>query len=255
MDAIDSLCQAAPHIIMFDPAAAKSTCTDLYRRDVRNERRILERSKKHRPKFIRVLTKPKCPWPLRLTHPQPIDPELKEALSLVRSVKNNCLAASYNVNASATHLKEEMKARREVGRVPDDAAEERKVHFATDIQTVNGKAHADGTEISHIREKNGITITTTAIIPSPSPSITGGKTSSIPPHHQQQQQQQGITALHHRRPSSCPSFNDYPAFEKCAEGGEEKNVLLRWGKGVDDGEMKVPRRRWWKRFLRGGRAW
>lgn len=159
MDAIDSLCQAAPHIIMFDPAHAKSTCADLYRRDVRNERRILERSKKHHPKFTRVLTERTCHWCQRLTHSQPIDPEEKEALSLVQSVKNNCLASSYNVNASATHLKEAMKARKEMRKASADAAEETEVQSTTHIETVDGKAYTDHAEFSHIRDKNGITIT------------------------------------------------------------------------------------------------
>ncbi len=159
MDAIDSLCQAAPHIIMFDPAFAKSTCTDLYRRDVRNERRILDRSKKPHPKFPRALTERTCHLCRRLTHPHPIDPEEKEALSLVQSVKNNCLAASYNVNASATHLKEAMRARKEMGKVFADVVEERKVHFATHFGAGNEKGCTGNAEISHIREKNGITIT------------------------------------------------------------------------------------------------
>ncbi|KAL8923124.1 MAG: hypothetical protein Q9208_004808 [Pyrenodesmia sp. 3 TL-2023] len=209
---------------MTEPAAAQRTSPDLYHRDVRNERRILERSKKRHPTFGRVLTKRTCHWCQLLIHPQPTDPEEKEARSLSESVKNNCLAAAYNVNASATHLREAMKARRTTQKASADAAAEREMESAIPCESAE--------EISHVLEKNGITITTSAIIPSPSVSSTE---------------------------TSCSSFiDDVEAFERPGgeEGREEKTVLLMWGEGVDE-EIKVPRRGWWRRMLgaRGRRWW
>ncbi|KAL8750713.1 MAG: hypothetical protein Q9184_006323 [Pyrenodesmia sp. 2 TL-2023] len=252
LDAIDSLCQAAPHIITFEPAAAQRSSHNLYHRDVYNERRMLERSKKRHPTFTRALTKRTCRWCQLLIHPQPTDPEEKEARSLSESVKNNCLAAAYNVNASATHLMEAMKARRMMQIASADASMEREMESTIDCESVE---YMDDAEISHVLEKNGITITTTAILPTPALSTTNtaietSSTTSLPSQPRQ------LTEPHSRRASYCSSFiDDVQAFEKRGGGGgrgEEKTVLLMWGKGVDD-EIEVPRRGWWRRML-GGRA-
>lgn len=109
-DAMDSLCQTAPHIILFEPTRSHSR-KDLYHQMVANERRILEQSKKRSNIFPHSVTQRASRWCRCLT--KTTDAEEHEALVLFELARKNTLAAAYNVNASSKHL-EKAKARKMV---------------------------------------------------------------------------------------------------------------------------------------------
>ncbi|KAL8720116.1 MAG: hypothetical protein Q9181_007960 [Wetmoreana brouardii] len=111
---IDSLCQIAPHIILFEPSETRPH-KNLYHQMVLNERQILEKTKSkktHRSNtFPRFVAKTANQWHTRFAK-KPFDSEEAEANALFKSAKKRKIASNYDSNASRINLSKQLSARR-----------------------------------------------------------------------------------------------------------------------------------------------
>ncbi|KAI4144571.1 MAG: hypothetical protein L6R39_004121 [Caloplaca ligustica] len=239
-EAIDCLYQTAPHIILYEPTKPRSH-KDLYRQMVASERQILEQSRKRRcSTFPQAVAKRACRWYHDFTHK--VDPEEDMALSLSDSVRSNHLAACYDVNASSSHLRDAIRAR-EMMKASFDARKRESEKSAPIISGNNNFQEG---------QKNGVTVTPTALLPSTGPSVTVATSpySTHAPSHCSSYTEfrasieKAEKDPSYHRPSWNPSFEQHSACERCCG---KKTVLLNWGEGVDE-EIEVPTRRWWQRL-------
>ncbi|KAI4128028.1 MAG: hypothetical protein LQ338_002919 [Usnochroma carphineum] len=166
-ETIDTLCQTAPHIILFEPTSTRSH-KDLYHQMVASERQILEQSKKRRCTFPQSVTKRACRWYRHFTHEA--DSEQDEAMSLSDSAQSNHLISLYNGNASGERLRNAIKARKKrrasVATFKLQTEQEAQSSHCGIVET---KAHAEHPKISQETPKDCVTITVCANL-SPSPA-------------------------------------------------------------------------------------
>ncbi|KAL8705282.1 MAG: hypothetical protein Q9201_001613 [Fulgogasparrea decipioides] len=156
---IDSLCQIAPHIILFEPSETRSH-RNLYHQMVLNERQILEKTKSKKTRrsnaFPQFVAKTASQWHTRFTK-MLFDFEEAEAKALSKSAKKRKIASNYNSNASRINLSKQISARRTRERsstlerlVESKSAEvgEVKTYPVYGSQTIVKEMHKDRTTIT-----------------------------------------------------------------------------------------------------------
>ncbi|KAL8714067.1 MAG: hypothetical protein Q9225_006634 [Loekoesia sp. 1 TL-2023] len=215
---------------------------------VANERRILEQSKKRGSTFPHCVTRRASRWCRCFT--KTADSEEREAQLLFELARTNTLAAAYNVNASSKHLEEEAKARKmvrpsvETIKVASRWHTEPSMCDVVKVDTYEGISPTRQ-ELSQEVQKDGITITTTAILPSSSSTTVGSSlsTKSTSTHLSAR-----TTDTEIRYCGSCGNFSiDKYQEHRDSDENAERELLVKWGK-VEDKGIEVPRRRWWKRL-------
>ncbi|KAL8932806.1 MAG: hypothetical protein Q9216_006663 [Gyalolechia sp. 2 TL-2023] len=244
-EAIDCLCQNAPHIILFEPTEPHPH-KDLYHKMLASERRILEQSKKHAHTFPHSVTKQACRWYRRCT--KTVDQEECEALELFESARGNTLAAAYNVNASTKHLDEKMKSTEMVKMSIETVktAKDRKCSVVT-VETCEVAFDDEDEMASQQVRKGSISVTTTAIFPS-STSSSATEVSTLPTSTHPATD----TVVHHPRASLDLSIGSR---EDCHQvnTAEERRALLENWRQVEGEVVAAVGRKWWKRFSMGRR--
>ncbi|KAL8958016.1 MAG: hypothetical protein Q9193_004847, partial [Seirophora villosa] len=244
-ETIDCLCQTAPHVIVFEPLT--SLCrAQLYDKMIAKEREIYE-THKRRSGSPQPGSKRACRWYRRFIRPE--DQEKDQQPSSPRSEEVECRprTAHTPVGINRPYAKNAREARRTKEAAISAVKRERLQEQSERREVAEMRQCANAREeVSQEVCRNGLTITTTAILPSSSSSSTlksSASTQRTLPSSASIHSGDSIarvgTRSQYRTHSWNPGFETIPAFV-----GEERDAdedgLLTWGQSVDEECNNVP---------------
>ncbi|KAL9020799.1 MAG: hypothetical protein Q9185_001983 [Variospora sp. 1 TL-2023] len=258
-DTIDCLCQAAPHIIIFEPVTPLCRA-NLYQKMVTKEREIYDSKKRRRSSSPQQpVAKRSCPWYRRFHDYQALSPPSE-------GVKTHGAILHVWGDSSGSSVKDGGKARKPKKADNDRPAKQEPLQEKSEkreVVEVNLYVACGGERLPKV-DKSGITVTTTAIFPSPSSPSTRSKSSASAPQQPTLPSSSSSSVYsgdsvrmmdttdspHSSRVFSWnPSFETIPALDETCAG--EETALLTGGKsgeGKDEEETKVPAKKWWQRL-------